>query len=138
MTQEEIQILKQILLQDLAARLPYGVKIDKALYGATTLNERDIESFRKGYADILIPYLRPMSSMTDEERKELKVLCDEDLSEFAGFIKAGHGLSHDGLYMFEEMRQLEWLLKNHFDFRGLIPKGIALEAPEGLYTSKTE
>jgi len=103
----------------------------------TTIIESE-GSDEEGYEHICdlersIPYLRPMSSMTEDERKELKKLCEEDLSEFAGFIKNGHGLSRDGLYMFDKLRQLEFCLSRHFDYHGLIEKGVALEAPEGMY-----
>lgn len=79
------------------------------------------------------PYLRPLNSMTDEEKHELQELTKEDLSEFGRFIKNGHGLSLDGLYMFDKLRQLDWLNANHFDYRGLIEKGLALVAPKGMY-----
>ena len=79
------------------------------------------------------PYLRPLNSMTDEEKHELQELTKEELSEFGRFIKNGHGLSLDGLYMFDKLRQLHWLNANHFDYRGLIEKGLALVAPKGIY-----
>lgn len=28
---------------------------------------------------------------------------------------------------------IDWLLAHHFDYRGLIPMGLALEATEGMY-----
>lgn len=139
MTQED----KELLLKDLCARLPYGVKIMFSSNGfrwdwEQTLEEisrcEDGEYAINGWGIHGIkPFLRPISSMTEEERKELRALCEEDLSEFAGFIRAGHGLSHDGLYMFDKMRQLEWLLKNHFDYHGLIDKGLAIKAPKDMY-----
>lgn len=79
------------------------------------------------------PYLRPLELITDEEKHELQELTKEDLSEFGRFIKNGHGLSLDGLYMFDKLRQLDWLNAHHFDYRGLIPTGLAIEAPEGMY-----
>ena len=105
---------KELLLKDLCARLLYGVKIHQALYGATTLNERDIESFRKGFDDILIPYLRPMSSMTEEEKIDYQAF-----------------FNYDGIEYPEEY--IDWLNAHHFDYRGLIEKGLALEALEGMY-----
>lgn len=78
------------------------------------------------------PYLRQLSSMTEEEKQELKELVEEDLSEFGQFIKDGHGLSLDGLYMFDKLRQLDWLNSHHFDYRGLIGLGVASEA-KGIY-----
>lgn len=68
------------------------------------------------------PILRPLGSMTEEEREELKVLCDQDLNDYAGHLREGHGLSRDGHYKFMETRQLKWLLKNHFDFNNVMEK----------------
>lgn len=71
------------------------------------------------------PYLRPMSSMTEDEEKE--------------FLSLGEGLTYN-----KQTKQVEyvterqiWLDANCFDYRGLIPRGIALEAPEGMYTPFT-
>ena len=110
MTQED----KQLLLKDICARLPYGVKIYKTLYGAITLNERDIESFRKGFDDILKPYLRPMSSMTKEEKKELNNVLE-------------YQYYSDDSCMCEST---DWLNVHHFDYRCLIEKGLAIEVTE--------
>lgn len=132
MTQEEIELL----FRDLCARLPYGVKVTFAGYSGREdciLNSQHLNSTYAIEYLRLKPYLRPLSSMTESEREELKSLCDEDLSEFAGHLMKGHGLSRDGLYMFDKLRQLDWLNKHHFDYRGLIDKRLALEAKEGMY-----
>ena len=116
MTQEE----KDLLLKDLTARLPYGVKCSYP-YGVGTLQSIDLEDMSftfdcpsdDNYYEIdgIRPYLRPMSSMTEEERQEYGlVLCDE--------------LS---------INQFDWLNAHHFDYRDLIGKGLALEAPKGMY-----
>lgn len=114
MTQEH----KELLLKDISSRLPYGVK------GIITYNgDKNIFTV-KGVFNILFlsdteccrvedfkPYLFPLSSMTEEQRKEYGlVLCDE--------------LS---------INQYDWLNAHHFDYRGLIEKGLALEAPKGMY-----
>ena len=109
---------EELLLKDLCGRLPYGVKIHKVLYDAVTLTERDIEYFRRGLNDILIPYLRPMSSMTDEERTERISI----LYELEGHIE------EDVTYKYQD-----WLNAHHLDYRGLIHKGLAIEAPKGMY-----
>lgn len=142
MTQEE----KNLLLQDLCARLPYNVKVNHLLdtkpsdLFAIDTYRNTLYCFRNGReewykVEFIKPYLRPLSSMTESEREELKTLCDKDLSEFAGHLMKGHGLSRDGLYMFDKLRQLDWLNAHHFDYRGLIPKGLANKAPEGMYDS---
>ena len=139
-----------LLMKDLCARLAYGVivQVNDGLRG--TYDRRLVQVFCDRLScsvnvcnplkeciciDSVKPYLRPLSSMTESEREELKALCDKDLSEFAGHIMKGHGLSRDGLYMFDKLRQLDWLNKNMFDYRDLIQKGFALEAPEGMYNN---
>lgn len=138
MTQEE----KELLLIDLSGRLPYKVKCSTP-YGIEVLGSIDMEHVEltfEGPDDNyyaldknIQPYLRSLSSMTESEREELKILCDKDLSEFAGHLMKGHGLSRDGLYMFDKLRQLDWLNKHHFDFRGLIDKGLAIEIDNETY-----
>ena len=109
---------KNLLLKDLSARLPYGVKVlyYKTSYGATTLIERDVESFRKGFTDILIPYLRPMSSMTEEEREEYEHIAP--------------GIEVENGVRIPNVNQIDWLNAHHFDYRGLIEKGLAIAVTE--------
>ena len=120
MTQEE----KQLLFKDLCARLPYGVKLRyvedlvvKKESHIITLNNIYLEHILNGDADIK-PYLRPMSSMTEEERKEYYSIYDFSLADN------------------ELFKTIDWLNSHHFDYRGLIPMGLALEAPKDMY--KTE
>ena len=80
------------------------------------------------------PYLRPMSSMTDEERSEWADLFNlelDKLNEISDEDKA----EELAPYYFGKCHQvsIDWLNAHHFDYRGLIPKGLALEAPEGMY-----
>lgn len=146
MTQEE----KQLLLKDLCARLLYDVK--GRVYAETTNGEYDINGdmmFFNSPFDVTLddintsteeihviavgnedtvdfiedqqidgkpytidefkPYLRPMSSMTEEEQ-------DEYINTFTVMWDA-----------------VDWLNAHHFDYRGLIPMGLALESPEGMY-----
>lgn len=131
MTQEE----KELLLIDLCARLPYGVKCYEAEVGyafdiiGTTSNNKEFV-FSDGYErnlEQIKPYLRSLSSMTDEEKKEANrlftvlydrndVMCGIQINSFVQLDKV-----------------IEWLNKRYFDWRGLIPKGLAIEAPEGMY-----
>jgi hypothetical protein len=75
------------------------------------------------------PYLRPMSSMTDEEKRQYRELCDEDIRQLT-YVQTVHpGLK----YKTSCHRSIDWLNAHHFDYRGLIEKGLALEAPEGMY-----
>ena len=123
---------KQLLLKDLCARLPYHVRVKVWLeYGDTEEGPLDLQH---NYGDVLLdafyykkikkikPYLRPMSSMTEEEWEDFyhnRIPFD------------GHGLE-------SEAADIDWLNAHHFDYRELIEKGLALEAPDGMYKTKTE
>lgn len=123
MTQEE----KDLLLNDLCARIPYKVKIQTAYTDAKTLEGIQLPDYfgiSDGYYSFdymeCKPYLRPMSSMTEEQKKELA----EINPEFYSLI------CWDGDIHISSMniRGYDWLNKNHFDYRGLIPKGLANDA----------
>lgn len=121
MTQED----KQLLLKDICARLPYGVKCRLSVKGTdVSITEKlelgGLEHFIYGTMDVL-PYLRPMSSMTEEEQRTLDSMCYgvEMVSRLSG------------LKMFD--KAFDWLNEHHFDYRGLIEKGLALVAPEDMY-----
>lgn len=141
MTQEE----KDILLRDLCARLPYGVicryeavipLLGEVLnYGPLQEIRRKGEYFIVNGADCLYedvkPYLRPMESMTDEERKGLTekgIYIDDD---FDICQDAYEGRNISLKYVVSEYT--DWLNKKQFDYRGLISMGLALETPEGMY-----
>ena len=137
MTQEE----KQLLLKDLCGRLPYGVNglvtFHKTMGENSTFNSVIDGKLYDRFANLqdswydnipsIKPYLRPMSSMTDEERDEFRTL---------GGIMS-HNVQNDtwAISAFTP-EAYDWLNAHHFDYRGLIPMGLALEAPEGMY--KTE
>ena len=133
MTKED----KELLLKDLCARLPYGVilnvtlkdKYDEIVNRDIELTEYNIGYITKGSHWIEYkPYLRPMSSMTEEERKEYhKTFFYHE--RYDNEHKTGQNCS----ITFETY---DWLNKHHFDYRGLIEKGLALEAPEGMYKIK--
>ena len=126
MTQEE----KQLLLADFCARLPYHCRVfyeyvddlDNKTYGySLTLNTWCIDEFNTDKA-VVKPYLRPMSSMTEEEIKELL-----NIDTKRGIFSSRHLTWHlDG-------EVVDYLNSHHFDYRGLIEKGLALQAPEGMY-----
>lgn len=130
MTQEE----KDLLFIELSAKLHYGVKVQTSLFENPTSikgiaeDECWIYSDEDNYEWINIeevkPYLRPMESMTDEEQRTLNSMCYgvEMVSRLSG------------LKMFN--KAFNWLNENHFDYRGLILMGLAIEAPEDMY--KTE
>lgn len=124
MTQED----KQLLLVDLCARLPYSPFVqlmekfddDDSEYFREihNLSTYDIELFNSGEISNIKPYLRPLSSMTEEEKKE----CEE--------LGIGYNIEDSFGKRFEliqSYRLFDWLNKKMFDYRGLIPKGCAIE-----------
>lgn len=137
MTQEE----KRLLLKELSARLPYGVQVDyngfsKRLSNITCVHlfngsdtVQDVDAGTDFFGDgedcldicLIKPYLRPMSSMTAEEnieyQKRVKVIQDIDRT----------------LHWCQTAESIDWLNEHHFDYRELIEKGLALEAPENMY-----
>jgi hypothetical protein len=120
MTQEE----KELLLKDLCARLLYGTKVcyrvsDKDKYTTETLSGHMLDYFNENSIIEVKPYLRPMSSMTEYEIQEYAIVW-----------------SSRQPYLPTEA--MDWLNKKKFDYRGLIPMGLALEAPEEMYNTKTE
>lgn len=121
MTQEE----KELLFKDLCARLPYGVIVhssgiphEQKLIGYIP----DIEKY------CIKPYLHPMSSMNEEERKEFQAFhCVEGLHPY--FYQQMCNLPNlDNMF--------NWLNSHHFDYHGLITMGLALEAHDGMYNIK--
>ena len=148
MTQEE----KELLIKDLCSRLQYGVQIycekgeskfNFTLYGISgkmliskiTYEEK---TYSKGIVSkhyeypiyssflkiICKPYLRPMSSMTEEEQEG-----------FAKFhcVNICPMILTDMLTLDNESKMFDWLNKKGFDYRGLIPMGLALPATEDMY-----
>lgn len=119
---------KELLLKDLCARLPYGTKVkcplDDEPYTLLSINwnkeivvigfmmdEMYVTSKQK-LVDIK-PYLRPMSSMTKEESGEY------------------YNIETKNLFSWEiSSKQMDWLNEHHFDYRGLIDKGLAIEVTD--------
>lgn len=123
MTQEN----KQLLLQDLCARLPYGVIVETSkgrgyvcdinltifdTEVGVNINPTSRDKFK---IEECKPYLFPLSRITEEQENELLyILEDKSDDEF-------------------EYKVVDFYNKNHFDYRGLIEKGLAIEAPKGIY-----
>ena len=126
---------KQLLVSQLGSMLPYHTKVDYR-GGIVDLTEQ----YRSVSLELCRPYLRPMSSMTRDESKELTLyVFSYDDTEYIGdgkwcyenYIYVGDGIYR--LNYYEASRAIEWLNEHHFDHRGLIPMGLALEAPEDMY-----
>lgn len=150
---------KQLLLKDLCARLPYGVYVRINEIHCLDKNEAITEGFVGGYCkpnmcqdysldeidefldddDDVKLYLRPMSSMTEEELNECvcqsgikDIECPnwQDIPKEKQFEAR---LNYAIAVFLTDSNNIDWLLAHHFDFRGLIEKGLALEATEGMY-----
>ena len=126
---------KELLLKDLCARLPYGVICNDNRHGSSRVTNIDItpdDIEHKNPKVVLYyfdfdecgelknckPYLRPMSSMTEEERKEY--------NEYL-FHGASIGLMSNTETAYE---LIDWLNAYHFDYRGLIERGLAIAVTE--------
>lgn len=144
---------KQLLLKDLCARLPYHPQCyckwtEKALNGTdgciqelSTFVIDEIEimddpQFKCQICDVK-PYLRPMSSMTKEEFQGLHSICPHanfNQTNNPEWIVGISGSDYGRISRVDEIsRFMDWLNAHHFDFRGLIEMGLALEAPAGMY-----
>ena len=127
---------KDLLLKDLCARLPYGVKCENHnhVYGKNIFKVTDIRD--NGYICGIInnrnywavfdplelkPYLFPMSSMTEEQQKEYRKICDLDMTILEN--RPMKGEPFPAMY-----NSQDWLDAHHFDYRGLIPMGLANDA----------
>ena len=148
MTQED----KELLLKDLCARLPYGVIVDykqnefeiphwkitviypETMNGWIGYNEKIGAGSKSGSRPFNIgevkPYLRPMSSITEEEEKELeKITPLFHFNRLENIIYVG--AQDDGFCYLTEMEKIiTFLNAHHFDYRNLITKGLAIEATE--------
>ena len=124
MTQEE----KELLLKDLCGRLQYGLKCSiyrvddfgvgwrDAILNGVVLGDYGCEFYFDDYVCVdsinkVKPYLLPLSSMTEEQEEEYNKLNCYELGCFPHIEEA-----------------LDYLIKNHFDYRGLIDIGLALDA----------
>lgn len=116
---------KQLLLKDLCARLPYGVIIRNGYveFKLHKISDERINDLEK--IEDCKPYLRPMSSMTEEELKEFRAChCVYDLHpDFQPMM----------CNIANELNMFNWLNEHHFDYRGLIEKSLAIVAPNNMY-----
>lgn len=135
MTQEQ----KDLLLKDLCARLPYGVKVaflnedlthhsdPKTLIRIECINNLNYsrledEDGNTTIVEFVKPYLLPISSMTEEQKVEFDKMAELDMEYTITQIK------NDSLIWTSGLNRYNWLIKNHFDVYDLIPMGLANDA----------
>ena len=147
---------KELLLRDLCGRLPYGVKIalnnSEAYHHDNVAKKGDVtidrlKGFNGSYFSIfhdnpldwdwyvsdvdikdIKPYLFPLSSMTKEQKREYHQSTSKDIDMLQDVILEringkdntnSHAIAYNGI---------DWLNAHHFDYRGLIEKGLAIDA----------
>ena len=157
MTQED----KDLILRDLCARLPYGVYINDRGTPNKLVNVCwdgikfvvNCSPFGTGHGRVgtplfdgdicyIKPYLRPLSSMTEEEARDLAILhgyyepeiLSVKVTEKYIDVTLDDGVCgtytetiwYDEIWIISSIKCFDYLNKNMFDFRGLIPKDLAL------------
>lgn len=133
---------KDLLLKDLCARLPYGVKVQCLSHqiplkilsinpnGVTWVTGDKGYPFEVDCIEYIKPYLFPLSSMTEEQYNEIQTISGKDCMEHMEIEKEWRNNSpftHLPLY---QHRVIEFFHKYHFDYRGLIPMGLAIDATD--------
>ena len=129
MTQEE----KELLLKDLCSRLFCGVMIQHPdLFYPSRMVVEKLVSIDRGHinddgvsVEFVKPYLRSMSRMTKKEKSMYLSYCQCADGDYTGEI----------LY-FDTIESFDYLNQIHIDYRNLIPRGLALEAPKNMYNNK--
>ena len=141
---------KELLLRDLCARSFYSVMVTVPIMSfikgqgpytepielvsvntvdmTCTVGDRyaqtsGIKMFNRKGELVCKPYLRPMSSMTEWERHDYMCLQRSTHTRY-------------NYTYYDTLESIDWLNAHHFDYRGLIEKGLAIEAPEGMYNVK--
>lgn len=162
------KIDRELLIKEIGSRLSYGIKaqvlgwdeekgeveVPLRIYSINTegyvyfeTNNYDVNYLR---VDECLLYLRPMSSMTKDEKKELLTLLagkdaigyfqveNSGITNTDKHTQFGPGWEYHWLNFSNENISLyvDWLNAHYFDYRGLIEKGLAFEAPEGMYNIK--
>ena len=118
---------KILLYKDICSRLPYGIKVKIKYYdgaykllaiytNGTTYATRDVGYPIETYFEDCKPYLFPISSMTAEEEKHFLSL------------KSGLDYNTNTNTTIYNTSQVDWLDEHYFDYRGLIPMGLAIDA----------
>lgn len=122
---------KDLLFKDLSARLPYGVICKCKKYKHFLFNSSHISLIE---SEEIKPYLFPLSSITEKQSMELFKLFGINLTDSTDYIKINEctGITfflNKGFDVETHLNKLiDWFNSNHFDYRGLIEKGLAINA----------
>ena len=122
---------KELLLKDLCSRLPYGVKVQymnkifdidyiSPMYGEVTLDTSGNWTIDVSEVN---PYLFPLSNMTEKQKKEYNSLRDRVTT-----YHYENGNIVEDTELHDNWKSIDYLNANHFDYRGLIEKGLATDA----------
>lgn len=121
---------KDLVIADLCGRLPYKVIVEfisykdeeKPWFGELSCKDLDCFIHDVWFVEIK-PYLFPLSSMTEEQYKEYNSLRDSVPTYFYEY-----GDIVEDVILYDNFRSIDYLIVNHFDYRGLIPMGLAKDA----------
>lgn len=137
------QTSNELLLKDLCSRLPYGVKVqmsDGAIEELLNVNVSNGTFICNGLKGLPKPYLFPLSSMTEEQFHELKEITDFKYNrnnlELVEWTKTHKTIEFwlEEVPQYKVVEVFDWLNKNHFDYRCLIERGLAIDATgKGVY-----
>ena len=108
MTKED----KMLLIKDLSSRLPYAVHVQHISGASGILHDISIRLGGSIGIEHFKPYLFPLSSMTDNQKQEYQYITERWM--------------YDSSYSISD--SIDWLNKNHFDYRNLIDKNLAIDA----------
>ena len=129
------QTSNELLLKDLCSRLPYGVKVQMADGAIEELLNVNVSTFIcNGLKGLPKPYLFPLSSMTEEQFHELKEITDFKYNrnnlELVEWTKTHKTIEFwlEEVPQYKVVEVFDWLNKNHFDYRCLIERGLAIDA----------
>lgn len=139
---------KLLLVQDLCARLPYGVQVqhittkisgtlhdiiayplynkDGSIYDIDAVTDFFGECDYV-YLEYFKPYLYPLSSMTKEQKNQLKEIWDTDMNKALDYTISGEERLSNLSQLFAAKKVINWFIKNHFDYNGLIDKDLAID-----------
>lgn len=130
--------VKQLLLKDLCARLQYGVMIESLDGKPEKLTVKSLSVIMCMPQNEYLPYLRPLSSMTDDEQNEFDEVCDGTLALYDNEIRCLSIFAWADSYN-SILKGIDWLDRKMFDHRiteggeTMIEAGLALPAPDGMY-----